>query len=54
MLPEDVAKCIMADMAEMGLLVRAKAYFRDMNKEGLLEETSLYEVMADLGEIDWH
>jgi hypothetical protein len=54
MLPEDVAKCIMADMADMGKLEEAKEYFQDMEEECLLEETSLYEVMADLGEVDWH
>lgn len=54
MLPEDVAKCIMAEMAEMGMLERARSYFSKMTADSLLEETSLYEVMADLGEIDWH
>jgi energy-converting hydrogenase A subunit M len=54
MLPEDVAKCIMADMADMGKLEEAKIYFQKLDEDGLLEETSLYEVMADLGEVDWH
>lgn len=53
MLPEDVAKCIMADMADMGLLEKAKTYFEKLEEKSLIEETSLYEVMADLGEVDW-
>lgn len=53
MLPEDVAKCIMADIADMGLLEKAKMYFEELDEKKLTEETSLYEVMADLGEVDW-
>ncbi len=53
MLPEDVAKCIMADMADMGLLEKAKLYFEKLDEKSLIEETSLYEVMADLGVVDW-
>ncbi len=53
MLPTDVAKCIMADMADLGMLEEAKRYFGTLNETTLVEETSLYEVMADLGEVDW-
>ncbi len=53
MLPEDVAKCIMADMAEMGLLEKAKMYFDKLEEKSLTEETSLYEIMADFGVVDW-
>ncbi len=53
MLPGDVAKCIMADMADLGILERAKKYFEKLDEQNLVEETSLYEIMADLGEIDW-
>lgn len=53
MLPCDVAKCIVADMAEMGILDQVREYFQNLDRENLLEETSLYEVMADLGEVDW-
>lgn len=53
MLPEDVAKCIKADMADLGLLEKAKLYFEKLDEKNLTEETSLYEVMADLGEVNW-
>jgi hypothetical protein len=53
MLPEDVAKCIKADMADLGLLEKAKKYFEKLDEKNLTEETSLYEVMADLGVVDW-
>ncbi len=53
MLPEDVAKCIKADLVDLGLLEKAKKYFEMLDEGNLKEETSLYEVMADLGEVDW-
>lgn len=53
MLPEDVAKCIKADMADMGLLEKANMYFEKLDEKNLTEETSLYEVMADFGEVNW-
>ncbi len=53
MLPEDVAKCIKADLADLGLLEKAKKYFEKLDEGNLTEETCLYEVMADLGEVDW-
>ncbi len=53
MLPGDIAKCIMADMVDLGILERAKKYFENMTEENLTEETTLYEVMSDLGEVDW-
>ena len=54
MLPGDVAKCIMADLADLGLLEQVKRHFEELEEDRLLEETSLYEIMADLGEVDWH
>ncbi len=53
MLPEDVAKCITADMVDLGLLEKAKSYFEKLDEKNLTGQTSLYEVMADLGEVDW-
>lgn len=53
MLPEDVANCIKGDLADLGLLEKAKLYFEKLDEKNLTEETSLYEVMADLGEVDW-
>ncbi len=53
MLPEDVAKCIKVDLTDLGLLEKAKTYFEKADEKSLTEETSLYEVMADLGEVNW-
>ncbi len=53
MVPEDVAKCIKGDMADLGLLEKAKRYFENLDEKNLTEETCLYEVMADLGEVNW-
>ncbi len=53
MLPGDIAKCIMADMADLGLLERAKEYFENVEEENLTTQKTLYEVMTALGEVDW-
>lgn len=53
MLPGDVAACIMTYMDDLGILDRAKIYFQKFDEKSIVEETSLYETMADLGEVDW-
>ncbi len=53
MFPGDVAKCILADLAEMGKLEQAKKYVEKIDEKKISDETSLYEIMVDLGEVDW-
>jgi hypothetical protein len=53
MWPEDVVLLILTRLEERGILDQAKSYFEKLDERTLLEETSLYGIMVDLGATDW-
>ncbi len=53
MWPEDVAQTILLDLIDLGMLEQAKEYFAKLDEAELLEETSLYGIMVDLGAVEW-
>jgi hypothetical protein len=53
MWPEDVVLLILTRFGERGILDQATSYFEKLDERTLLEETSLYGIMVDLGATDW-
>jgi len=53
LLPESAVQLIMARLKELGLLEKAESCLEKLEENTLLEETSLYAIMVDLGAMDW-
>ncbi len=52
-LPEYVVRLIMTRLKELGVLEQAESCLQKLEENTILEETSLYGIMADLGILDW-